>query len=266
MKRIGLLLLGVAASAFAAPDYTLLQNFIGAKALLKWDGAYKEGVVTVVASDSGVGFSTAPLDLGSNPVPAYSEITNSSITTLSASGTTVTQTAQIGVDAITITYVMNDGYYTIEVQDCTSATCKQTEVIATTGKAPGDVVTPTPFLQSLAGSYVMDLVAGAPPETSDAKGEVDTTNTPTEASLYFPYCTPSGCDLGYIGLQYTSTQIFHENLGTGHDMYTIFKYSSTNQLLYYNWEVNNGSITFRNPQYSLSGKTVCLEHVMHKGS
>jgi len=266
VKLLCFSLLSLSLSAFAAPDYSLLKDVAGVRSVLKWNGAYREGTVEVVASDAGIGFTTVPLTMGTTPVLAYSLITSSSLTTLTASGNVVTQVAKVGVDDIKITYEIDDGYYMIRAQDCTSASCRAIEVIATMGKAPGDMVTATPFLTSLQGNYDISLAGGARPIETDAKAEVDTTSDPKETAFYFPYCTPAGCDLGYAGFPYVGTNIFHENLGTNHDIYTLLKYSSTNQLLHYSWEVNNGTITYANHQYQLTGKTVCLEHVVKKST
>ncbi len=264
VKLICLLVLSLSISAIAAPDYSLLSGILGVRSVLKWNGNYREGTVEIVASDAGVGFKTVPLMMGTSSVPEYSLITDSTITSLTRTDNTITQVAKVGANDIKITYQILDGYYIIQAQDCTTAACRAIEVVATTGKAPGDVVDATKFLPSLEGTYQLVSAGGAPPKENDDKAEVDSISDPTETAFYFPYCTPAGCDLGYVGFQYTGVTITHENLGVGRDIYTLLKYNAAKVLLHYDWEVNGTDLTFRNHQYALTGGKVALEHVFHK--
>lgn len=248
----------------ANADYTLMKALVGRYQVLDWNTELKAGNVTIYAEDTGVGFKTEPLQMASHPIPAMEVSTSKNDTVITIDGNKITQKFVNPAGKIThVEYEIEDGFLRLRWNDCANSACRPQSFTLTTGKSPGDALDAKTFLSTLTGSYAIETAGGKPPEGENNVAQVDIESDPEEASFYFPYCLPIGCDLGYIGFKYVSTRVFRRSLGNGHDAYELFRGEGPT-LTHYTWESNNGKISLFNYQYSLKPKTVCLEHNVTK--
>jgi hypothetical protein len=113
------------------------------------------------------------------------------------------------------------------------------------------------FIKSVEGSYDIVRAGGEAPHADNALADVyaDT----DEGAFTLPYCPPGEgqCDPGYLFFPYAQTTVSQEQLADGSVVSTLEKGGKT-----YTWTDKNGTVVFRNPQYSLGGKTTVLEHIL----
>jgi hypothetical protein len=120
------------------------------------------------------------------------------------------------------------------------------------------------FIARVAGAYTIQTAGGVVPHEENSLADVfaDT----TEGAFTLPYCDPAGsfCDPGYLFFGYKVTTVTEEVLADGSVEDQIVLDDSGKKKTFTWTASTSGTITFRNEQYSLNGKTIVLEHVMVK--
>jgi hypothetical protein len=135
--------------------------------------------------------------------------------------------------------------------------------VANLAVARGVPVDAHQFVESIQGSYEIELAGGSKPKEENKAADVYA--DAEEGILTLPFCaTNSGlCDPGYISLAYPDTQVERETLSGGVTRYQVS--NTINGKVYrYTWEVNLGRVTFTNHQYVLGNQVTTLQHVLRK--
>jgi hypothetical protein len=257
-----LLLFVITFATFGFADESPLKAVLGKYAVIDWNLEPKTGFVTIFDDETGIGFRSETLAMATNLVPLTTVKTPKEGTTVTTEGNTLSQEFVNEQGKMThVEYEVNDGYLRVRWSDCANNACRPQLAVLTTGKAPGELVDTKSTLAALAGGYVIQTAGGKAPEGGNNEAEIDITSDPNEAAFYFPYCLPTGCDLGYIGMRYDRTLLYRRSLGVDHFAYEIFKGDQR-----YSWESQNGKVTLRNYQYVIKPNTVCLEHAVTKAN
>lgn len=157
------------------------------------------------------------------------------------------------------------GYIQINWTKCNDKGCLIGNIKASTGGAPGTKVDAKDFFKEIKKKYAIDYAGSKPPkEPGKEFVVVDIDSDPSEAVVEAPYCLPDGsfCDLGFNVFSYANTEVYRNELSPTEILYTLLIKDTA--LKVYHWENRSSKIVFRNYQYSLAKKLVCLEHIASK--
>lgn len=128
--------------------------------------------------------------------------------------------------------------------------------------AAGSPVDTRKFVESIQGTYQIDLAGGQKPHEENSQADV--TADTTEGIFTMPFCGSNGlCDPGYIDFGYPATQVLREDLGINHYLFTLNTVVS-GKTQRYTWEFNAGVVTFTNYQYRIGSQVTQLQHVLRK--
>lgn len=159
---------------------------------------------------------------------------------------------------------LSSAFIQINWTKCTDKGCLLGFLKASKGGAEGTKIDVKEFFKTISGKYTIDYAGSKPPKDPGKEFLVADISDPNEAVIEAPYCTPDGsfCDLGYRSFSYANTEVYRKEISTTETLYTFLVKETPMQV--FHWEDRSTKVLFRNYQYTLAKKVMCLEHIASK--
>jgi hypothetical protein len=141
--------------------------------------------------------------------------------------------------------------------------CEKGEILALTGKAPGDPIDTKGFFRQIAGDYKILLAGGQTPEPP-AKAFVDANIDDQTGDISVHFCLDGLCTEDNF-FDYGATKVYRRSPSDGRVIYTLVvtRKGATD---YYLWDVEKDKLTYRNLQFTTKIGVYCVEHVLRKSA